>query len=315
MKQFQILIIVFVFCCSNCNSRENENRLNDGSIPEEISTWTDINYAGDDFVYHRMDIQLPETGKESYPAIIAIYGSAFFGNNAKQQAFKTLGQPLIDKEFAVITVNHRSSRDALFPAQIQDIKASVRFIRGNGHKYRIDTSFIGITGYSSGGHLAAMTGTTGSVKLLTVNSESADIEGNVGEYTSLSSSVDAVVDWFGPTDFQVMDSCGSEMVHDAPDSPESSLIGAPIQENDDKCVLADPTTYVSMDDPPFLIIHGDNDPLVPHCQSEILFKALQDMNVPSEFVLVPGAKHGPGLFEDKYFKMMTGFFLDISQNK
>jgi len=219
----------------------------------------------------------------------------------KQIAYKTLGAPLLNSGFAVITVNHRSSRDAIFPAQIQDIKAAVRFIKANGHKYQIDTSFVGITGYSSGGHLSAMMGTSGSV---------AQIEGQVGNYTSYSSSVNAVVDWFGPTDFQSMDSCGSEMVHDAPDSPESILIGGPIQDNDERCALANPISYIDSDDPPFLILHGDTDPLVPHCQSEKLFQGLQDAGVSSQFILVPQAGHGPGLFEEEYFKMMCDFFLN-----
>jgi len=256
-----------------------------------------------------MDIYLPEISQASYPVVMIIYGSAFFGNDMKQRAYDALGEPLLNKGFAVVTVNHTSSRDAIFPAQIQDIKAAVRFIRANGQKYQIDTSFIGITGYSSGGHLSALTGTSGSVKRMTIHSESAEIEGNVGSYSSYSSSVDAVVDWFGPTDFQSMDSCGSTMVHDAPDSPESILIGAPIQENEMLCALTNPMSYIDPDDPPFLILHGDNDPLVPHCQSEMLYKALQNAGVPSQFVLVPEAGHGPGLFEEEYFTMMCEFFL------
>ena len=271
--------------------------------------WEDINYADDELVSHRMDVYLPGVSKASYPAVIVVYGSAFFGDDMKQIAFKTLGKPLLNSGFAVVTVNHRSSRDAIFPAQIHDIKAAVRFIKANGYKFQIDTSFIGITGYSSGGHLSAMTGTSGSVNRMTINSESALIEGSVGNYTTFSSSVDAVVDWFGPIDFQSMDSCGSTMVHDAPDSPESILMGAPIQDNDDLCALANPISYIDHDDPPFLILHGDADPLVPHCQSEKLYEALKKEGVSSQFVLVPEAGHGPGLFEEEYFKMMCDFFL------
>ena len=278
-------------------------------------SWENINYAGDTLVSHRMDIFLPEVSKASYPAVMVIYGSAFFGDNMKQNAYKTLGKPLLNCGFAVIAVNHRSSRDAIFPAQIQDIKAAVRFIRGNGEKYHIDTSFVGITGYSSGGHLSAMAGTSGSLNLVTINSESAHIEGNVGDFTSFSSSVNAVVDWFGPINFQSMDSCGSTMVHDAPDSPESILIGAPIQDNADLCALANPISYLDSNDPPFLIFHGDADPLVHHCQSEELYRALQNVGVPSQFVLVPEAEHGPGLFEENYFKMMCDFFLAIYNKK
>nr|MBP7510256.1 prolyl oligopeptidase family serine peptidase [Prolixibacteraceae bacterium] len=192
------------------------------------------------------------------------------------------------------------------PAQINDIKAVVRFIRANAAKYQIDTSFIGITGFSSGGHLASLAGTSGGVKQYTIGSVTFDIEGNVGQDTSFSSSVNAVVDWFGPIAISVMDSC--KRSKDAY-SPEAILIGGPIDENLDKCALANPITYIDANDPPFLILHGDADPLVPLCQSELFFNALQKANVPSQFVIVPGGQHGPGLFDEEYYKMMTDFFL------
>lgn len=303
MKQLSVILCIISLFAWQCNNQP---------IPENRQ---DINYAGDTLVAHRMDIYLPEGSNPPYPAVMVIYGSAFFGNNMKQTAYETLGEPLIQNGFAVVTVNHRSSRDAIFPAQIQDIKAAIRFIKATGGNFQIDTSFIGITGYSSGGHLSALAGASASVKIMTIDSSSAEIEGNIGDYTSYSSKVDAVVDWFGPTDFQLMDSCGSTMAHDAPDSPESVLIGGPVQENNDLCALANPITYIDPHDPPFLIFHGDADPLVPHCQSEVLFAALQKNGVPSQFVLVPGAGHGPGLFEEEYFKRMTGFFLDVYNGK
>ena len=300
MKYLSIILITLalgIICCTGQPYSTN---------------WENIHYADDTLVSHRMDIYLPRVNKARYPAVMIVYGSAFFGNDMKQNAYKALGAPLLNSGFAVVTVNHRSSRDAIFPAQIQDIKAAVRFLKANGQKFQIDTSFIGITGYSSGGHLSAMMGTSGSVNLMTINSKTAQIEGQVGNCTSYNSSVNAVVDWFGPTDFQSMDSCGSEMVHDAPDSPESILIGGPIQDNDDLCALANPISYIDPDDPPFLILHGDADPLVPHCQSEMLFQGLQEAGVASQFVLVPKAAHGPGLFEEEYFTMMIDFFLRCS---
>ena len=271
-------------------------------------SWKDLNYAGDTLTYHTLDIYLPELQKPAFPVVIVIYGSAWFGNNLKGADLKTLGKPLLDAGFAIVTPNHRASTDAKFPAQLHDMKAVVRFIRANAQNFQLDTSFIGMTGSSSGGHLAALTGTSGFVKQYTVGTAAADIEGDVGPYTIYSSSVDAVVDWFGPTNFLVMDSCGSNLVHDAPESPESSLIGGPIQDNKDKCTLANPMTYIDANDPPFLILHGDADSLVPHCQSEILFQALQYANVSCLFVLVPQGQHGAGLFVDKYYGMMVDFF-------
>jgi acetyl esterase/lipase len=136
-----------------------------------------------------------------------------------------------------------------------------------------------------------------------------DIEGNVGNDTAYSSSVDAVVDWFGPTNMLVMDSCGgTDFIHNDPGSPASLYIGGPIQDNKDKCLLASPTIYIDANDPPFLIFHGDNDHVVPHCQSELFYDALQKAKVPSQFFLVPDGQHGPGVHTDKYIKMMVDFF-------
>ena len=279
-------------------------------------SWKDVNYAGDDKTYHLLDIYLPLIEKPSYPVVVVIYGSAWRSNNLKGTDLNTLGKALLNAGFAVVMPNHRSSTDAKFPAQINDIKAVVRYVRGNAPVYNFDTSFIGITGSSSGGHLASLTGTSGSVKEFTLRSATADLEGDIGQFGAYSSSVDAVVDWFGPTDFLTMDSCGSQQAHNPADSPESNLIGGPIQENTDKCALANPMTYVDADDPPFLIFHGDKDPLVPFCQSEMFFKVLQNAKVPVQYFLVPGAQHGPGLFVEKYFKIMSSFFeIQVEEKK
>ena len=278
-------------------------------------SWKDINYAGDKMGYHTLDIYLPETVKPEYPAVVVIYGSAWLSNNLKGNVIETIGKPLLDAGFAVIAPNHRSSSDAKFPAQINDIKAAIRFIRAKAAEYKIDTSFIAVTGFSSGGHLAALAGTSGKTGLFKVGDESTDLEGKVGKYTKYSSSVDAVVDWFGPTDFLLMDSCGSSMEHNAAGSPESALVGGAIQENKDKVALANPCTYIDKNDPPFLILHGDKDPLVPHCQSELLHQNLRENGVKSALVIVPGGEHGPGLFEGKYYKMMVDFFSSEMKKK
>ena len=276
-------IISFILCllCINTFSQQYSK------------SWKDVSYGNDTMGYHKLDIYLPEKAQTTYPVIVVVYGSAWFSNNSKGADLNTLGKALLDAGYAVVFPNHRSSTDAKFPVQINDIKAAVRFVRANAASYQFDTSFVAITGSSSGGHLAALTGTSGFVKNYTVGSASADIEGEVGSNLKYSSSVDAVVDWFGPTDFLKMDSCGSSFPHNPANSPESSLIGGAIQDNKDKVALANPITYVDAGDPPFLILHGDKDPLVPHCESELLYAALQHAGVQSSFVLVPGAQHGP----------------------
>ena len=276
--------------------------------------WLDIDYAGDSLTGHRLDIYLPARGEAPFPVIITIAGSAFFSNNSKDRAFR-IGEPLLVHGFAIVAVNHRSSRDAIFPAQINDIKGVVRFLRANAAKYGLDTRFLGITGDSSGGHLSALMGTSGGVKDYTVGHKTLSIEGTVGGNSEESSRIDAVVDWYGPTSFQKMDSCGSNMEHDAPDSPESTLLGGPIQDNDALCALADPITYIDKNDPPFLIVHGDADPLVPHCQSILLHEALTKSGVVSEMITVPGGGHGDGIWLEKNIERMANFFLGAKNKK
>jgi acetyl esterase/lipase len=281
-----------------------------GSFGQQNSkSWKDINYAGNSMNYHNFDIYLPAVEKQSYPVVISIYGSAWFSNNSKGADMNTIGKALLDAGFAVVMPNHRSSMDAKFPAQVHDIKAVIRFIRGNAEKYRVDTSFIGITGSSSGGNLAAMAGTSGNVKEQTLGNQTIDVEGDLGDYTSHSSSVDAVVAWFPPTNMLVMDSCGgTDFIHNDAKSPASLYIGGPIQEHKDRCLLASPTSYIDAGDPPFLIIHGTNDRVVPYCQSEILHHALENAGAATQLVLVPGGQHGPGVQIEEYLKMMVDFF-------
>jgi len=274
-------------------------------MPENKATYKDINYAGDDLEAHRMDIYLPSTGKDKYKVIVAIYGSAWFSNNMKAMTFMSLGQPLVDAGFAVVSINHRSSTEAKFPAQVQDVKAAIRFIRAHADEYHLDTSFVGITGFSSGGHLSSMAGVTNGMKTRTVGSTTVDLEGTVGGNIEFSSNVDAVVDWFGPVDMAHMNNC--ETVNDEK-SPEAVLIGGAPADNPDLVALISPITYVSSQCPRFLVFHGQADNVVPHCQGVNFSEALRKAGRLEDFVSVPEGQHGPVTFNENTFKQMVDFF-------
>ena len=300
---------LIILMCAFCVNAQSQNPDFAQSAIESSKYWIDVDYAGDRITGHKLDIHLPKSGTAPYPVIICIYGSAWFSNNSKATTFSTgLGQRLLKEGFAVVNINHRSSSDAKFPAQIQDVKAAIRFVRANSAVFFFDSSFIGITGWSSGGHLSALAGTTNTTKIDKINGLDIEIEGTIGKFTQTSSHVNAVVDWFGPTDFLIMDSCGSSFKHDEEKSPESSLIGGPIQKNKDKVALANPITYVTKSNPPFLIFHGDKDALVPHCQSERLHAKLQQQGARSELVIIAGGEHGPGVMIEKYYDKMVMFF-------
>ena len=294
MKRIVITLILSAYSIITCLGQITERQ------------WLNLNYAGDEKEYHNLDIYLPDKDNPAYKSVIVIYGSAWFGNNMKQFAFDAFGKQLLESGFAVITINHRSSNDAAYPAQINDVKAAIRFVRANADQYQIDASFIGITGFSSGGHLASLAGTTNNVQEFTVNSKSVDIEGNVGNHTATSSSVNAVVDWFGPIDMALMDDCKGPKEGN---SPEAALIRGNPADNLDMIALLNPITFIDENDPHFLVIHGEADNIVPHCQSELFAKALKEKGLLTEFVSVPDGQHGPVTFNEYTFQKMINFFL------
>ena len=269
------------------------------------TSWTDIDYVGDGHIGHKMDIHLPENAKGNSKVIVLIYGSAWFSNKDKAEAYKIYGKPLMDAGFAVATINHRASGDAKFPAQINDVKAAIRFLRANAKKYNLDTSFVGITGFSSGGHLSALAGATNGVREKSSGDVKVSIEGDLGKYKNYSSKVDAVVDWFGPIDMSRMQNCET---YKEGFSPEAALVGGPSAEHPDMCKLLSPLTYLDKSDPKFLVIHGDDDDVVPICQSKFLVEELKKHGLLEDFIIVPKGKHGFITFNDNTMNRMVKFF-------
>jgi len=229
----------------------------------------------------RLDLYLPEKSDQPLPLIIWIHGGAWMAGS------KTNPSPALRftaNGYAVAQVGYRLSQEARFPAQIHDCKAAVRWLRANAAKYNLDPNRFIAWGSSAGGHLVALLGTSGGV---------AELEGTVNDLKE-SSRVQAVVDWYGPTDFLRIGDAESDLKHMAPDSPEAKLIGGAILENKDAAAKASPITYVSKEAPPFLIMHGDADRTVPFNQSELLYAALKKAGVDATFVPMKGAGHGFG---------------------
>lgn len=259
--------------------------------------FADIDYVGDDQVGHKLDIYLPKVEKESYPVVIHIYGSAWFSNNSKGMAdLGTIVNALLDAGYAVVTPNHRASTEAKFPAQIHDIKAVVRFVRGNAEKYKFDTDFIATSGFSSGAHLASLAATSCGV---------AELEGSLGEYTEYSSLVDAACCWSGPTDLHFM-SCGTE--EDGWNHmPEETVMGFPFKGNEEPFKALNATTYIDPSDPPVVVFHGTADNVVPYCQGEHFHKLLSQAGVVTEFHTVEGGGHGMGMYSPETLEAMVTF--------
>lgn len=250
-------------------------------LPDGATEHRDVRY-GPHQERNTLDLFVPKSAAP-VPLVIWVHGGAWSGGSKDGN---NPALPLLADGYAVAAVNYRLSQHAVFPAQIEDCKAAVRLLRANAKKYNLNPDRFGVWGSSAGGHLVALLGTSGGAK---------ELEGKVGDHPDVSSKVQCVVDFYGPTDLTKMaaqSGANSKIDHDSPKSPESRLVGGPIQENKDKAAKANPLTYVTKGAPPFLILHGDADPLVPLAQSELLHDALKKAGVASELVVVKGGGHG-----------------------
>ena len=271
MKRISTLFLA-ALCCANM--------LADGI--NDYTKTADLRYVDDDKVYHQLDIYYPaDDGQTKHPVIVHVYGSAWTGNNMKGYAdLSTVGLAALQAGYIFVAPNHRASTDAKFPAQIHDIKAVIRYLRGNAESLGIDTSFIAISGFSSGGHLAALMATTTNLKNAAV-----DMEGTVGLFLAESSAVHAACTWSGIVELRNIDGCNP--VENCSNYAED-LIGTSYESNPIKWSIASANTYVDAGDVPTIIFHGSADPIVPTCTSENFYNKLHAAGVDTEYVLHSG---------------------------
>lgn len=235
----------------------------------------------------------PVAAGNGAPVVIWTGGSGWLADDGKDSA-APLAEYLTQHGYAVAGVSVRSSTQARFPAQVHDIKAAIRWLRAHARQYRLDPERIAVMGDSSGGWVATMAAVTGN---------DPDLEGDVG-VSGPPSTVRAAVDLFGPADLLTLNgqmpvgACaeleqayGAPRCHDDPNAPSSRLVGCPIQECPDEAARVSPIRYLDEDDPPLLILHGTDDRLVPHGQSQQLYAAAQAACVRASFVSVAGAGH------------------------
>ncbi|MGH7174253.1 MAG: alpha/beta hydrolase fold domain-containing protein, partial [Gemmataceae bacterium] len=261
-----------------------------GLLPRGVKLLRDVPYVADGHERQKLDLYLPEKVRGPLPVIVYVHGGAWRGGS------KEAGRQLVSfvaKGYAVAAVNYRLSQHAKFPAQIEDCKTAIRWLRAHAKEYNLDTDHFGAMGGSAGGHLVALLGTAGHVKEL-------EGKGNLEQ----SSRVQAVVDWFGPTDLTKLSGRNTR-----PDSPQAKLIGGPIADNKDKADKANPITYITKDAAPFLIMHGTRDQTVPFNQSELLHAALKKAGVETTLKPIEGAGHGGPQFQTpEIVKTLETFF-------
>ncbi len=224
-----------------------------------------------------LDVYRPDTDTP-VPAAIYFHGGGWRAGSKDHCAVRWL----VRYGIAVVAVNYRLAPRHLFPSQLHDAKAAVRFVRAHAAEWGLAPEAVVAAGASSGAHLACLLGLTAGNRAL---------EGG-GDYVDQSSAVDAVVNYFAPTDFMTLQKGRSEQVASGPDAPEAQLLGHAILENPTRSRWASPLTYVHSDAPPFLHIHGEHDDLTPLEQTRNLHNALETAGTTSKMLLVRGAGHG-----------------------
>jgi len=282
-------------------------------VPPGVRLHRGLAYLPDGDPAQKLDLYLPATLPEMpLPLIVHIHGGGWRAGNkfpCPVAHYARLG-------YAVASVGYRFSQKAVFPAQIQDCQAAIRWLRAHAATHHLDPDRVGVVGGSAGGHLSALVGTTGGKGIFPP----------IGGHTDTSDRVQAVCDIYGPADFTtVVRQAGEDpnvkniFPFNTPSDPYSSLIGAPLDDTA-KAQAVSPVHHVSKDNPPFLILHGTHDALVPYAQSVQFEAALKAAGVPVWLQTLPGAGHGgpsfawPGvqqLMRDFFDKHLKGADVDI----
>ncbi len=226
---------------------------------------TDVTYCTADSLPQKMDMYFPESGGP-WPALAYVHGGGWMHGDKSEAAGFARG--MAAQGYLVVAINYRLYPAGKFPAMIQDVKCAIRFLRAHASEYNFDPNRIGVIGTSAGGHLVALLGTS-----------EFGAGWDVGEYLDQSSRVQAVVAMAPVTD----------LTRNFPNADVEST--RQVGFGEDNIVQASPITHVTVDDPPFLLIHGDRDELVPVEQSQLMYERLVQTNVPAQLVIVRNAGH------------------------
>jgi acetyl esterase/lipase len=243
-------------------------------IPDHMQAMRDIEYSANNGQPQLLDLYFPKEYNGKVPVIIWVHGGGW-KNGSKEKA---KGLWLVEHGFAIASINYRLIPDHQWPAQINDCRAAVRFLRSNAAKYGLDGKNIAAWGSSAGGHLVAVLGSQ-----------------DLPKDEKISSRVQAVLDWFGPVDLLTMPPnvvSPKRTLEQVSKSNGALLLGSTVRDVPKLAKEASPFWNVSADDSPFLIMHGDEDPGVPIEQSHRLHAKQKKMGAPSQLHVVKGAKHG-----------------------
>lgn len=271
---------------------------------EGVRVEKDIAYVTDGDPSQKLDLYLPaQPAEKPLPLIVFVHGGGWQGGS-KSNCPAT---GYVSQGYAVASVEYRFSQKATFPAQIQDCQAALRWLRANAKKYNLDPDHVGAWGSSAGGHLVALMGTSGGKKAFTP----------IGGNEEQSERVQAVCDLYGPADFntviqQAADDKGVKNIYafNTPKDTYSTLVGVHLGSDKAKTDAVSPVHFVSKDNPPFLILHGTKDALVPFAQSVEFEAALKQQGVPVLFQRLPNCPHGGPMFNKPAVTALIRAFFD-----
>lgn len=287
------LSLLFALLTTFLSTEANSQEVARPPLPPGVRAFLDVPYVTNGHERQKLDLYLPEKSDDSKrPVVVRIHGGAWrHGDKSGQQSAANY----VKQGYIGVAINYRFSQHAPFPAQIEDCKAAIRWLKAHSDEYGIDPERIAVMGGSAGGHLAALLGTSGDTKIF-----------DVGEHLDQSSSVRAVVDQYGPTDLLLATKTPG---YERGASAVTQFLGGPLSTKRELAIKANPITYVTAEDPPFLILHGDADPLVPINQSDELHKALRATGVASDYHVVKGGAHGGEAFKVQKYKQLVKMFL------
>jgi acetyl esterase/lipase len=244
----------------------------------------------------RLDLAMPR-GEGPFPAIVCLHGGGWIGG--ERQKMRGTIEALARKGYVAISPDYRLAPRDRFPAQIEDCKAAVRWLRANADKYHVNPQRIGAFGFSAGAHLACLLGVTG---------KDDGLEGDGGN-AEQSSAVQAVVSFFGPTDFT--QPIWSKEVREQHLLP---FLGGTADEKADVYRRASPLTYAGRKSPPFLFVHGTADAIVPIQQSGTMVKKLRQADVPAQLIALDGEGHGWGWSRENRLRSLAHMIAFFDEN-
>jgi acetyl esterase/lipase len=268
-------------------------------FPENTLAYNNVSYAGDTLKAHLLDIYLPANAKGKVPFVVWMHGGAWNHNNKYSDMgyMKSTIGTILERGYGIVSIDYRFSTAAVFPAQIQDCNQALEFLYQNAAKYNLDKNRMVLIGFSAGGHLASLAG-------LSLNNK---IEAFFSGSSKPSFAIKGVIDFYGPADLLVMIGEGKGAVKEG--SSVAQLLGATPLHRPDLARAASPVTYVDKNDPPFLIVHGENDQSVAPVQSRLLSSWLTLSGVRHELIIVSDAPHFGEMFDSDEIRNKVLAFL------